>query len=1093
MVQGIDRRQQEDDSSVLQASSSGGLNVMSSSLSIPLQDSPDMNNVKINQRGNVQKRLGSQRIANIDSGGSGLSGATLDTVKFRNLPSLIVSKLGKDISVSAFNEGVTNNFAEILALTNVINFSNVFSDRARYVKADTVQTSELEPRIIMTTGVNTPVQVKFVQSISFDTTYDSGANESTTDFSNTNLSNASTSNIFIFEDGRNATNDLVSVNFSNNVLSVTTTGNKTNTEMSVVFVSWQWWAEASATEGNKLYARSSRFNNQNVDRFIELPSDLLVGIQPLRNYNPQNPRYPLILASDDSHTDYSGGGNVSFYGYSESPSNSSEYVFTKPGTVDLSIDNEIKVGLGVAAFGALESSGNETPLHFHRGLPVFFNGDRGVEGQFLSVAVGDTNYSQNIDRTSPQNNSYYLKLPGTNYFVNPVSDQTTRGTHIDFTADEPTGVNFTSFIQAINNELNFIGSGAQRLFSEYGEGSFVPGYGLWEFCDYQEGSFPRTVNIIQNRLVFAGTPKLPLRVAVSEVGDSLVPGRNYRDFQTTFSFGDADEAFQFDIQARLNTKITAIEPFNNALFIFTNNETYRLTGGDSGLRPDSFFVQFQVGIGCVNSRCVQRIENTMYFMSDNGVFDISGTDDAAEYATAERSLKVRDFFDSNKYDEDSAWMAYDEKNSELYVGTTNNSNIIEENNPWTAENLLVYSPFRNTWQKFTDYSGRAFTLDGDIIKKKDGRSSVVLLTTSWEGGEDLNGSPTTGNYVVLGTNRPIDYHTYETLSSDESSGWTRTIDLFPAKRCDYDMAKGRYFYPTNEDNDRIGKESLFSLLPHREIEDVKVEVSYDGGSTWQQLTFNDDFVKMEQNYSVGIYLLSVVPDDDKKVRITKLSQPEDENWQGNIHPIRFWLDNQLLVENEDYTIELETNIDEFNYKATFLFDAKEEAVLEYGFIYDTWHFSPKFFRGNLSTDKRFVHWYGYFYNEPYNDVYDVTDVNDFSEQDPTSIAEAYKTPVGFNLVFNYNDTDSGYVSSSDIYGTLDLFWDVGQFDIGSPINQFNKYSRISEPIIGASYNFQVGLINSRAAYFEQVGYQVTLLQQGVTSNRARNAPNNFAF
>ena len=106
MVQGIDRNrgqnggQQEQQGTVLQSSSMGGLNVMSSQLSIPLEDSPSMRNTKVNQRGNVQTREGTSIAGEIKDDTYGLSGTRLVPIKLRNLEPLILVKTGLGLIVS---------------------------------------------------------------------------------------------------------------------------------------------------------------------------------------------------------------------------------------------------------------------------------------------------------------------------------------------------------------------------------------------------------------------------------------------------------------------------------------------------------------------------------------------------------------------------------------------------------------------------------------------------------------------------------------------------------------------------------------------------------------------------------------------------------------------------------------------------------------------------------------------------------------------------------------------------------------------------------------------------------------------------------
>lgn len=1098
MVQGLDRQNQENEGPVLRTTSSGGLNSMASALSIPLTDTPSMNNVEVNQRGNLAKRRGSQQLARVSGpsdGSLGISGSVLETIKLRNLPAIVITKIATRLAAFTLQEELTNNNREILSFGNSIGFSDVWSQEAAYVKPDTVQTTELEPRIIFTTGVNPPVQATFVQSISREAS-STGNGTIEVVFTNSNLSNAASDNIFIFQDGLDKTSNIVSTSYdnTNETFTVELENVTANGEFSVVFMSWQWWAEASATDGRKLYQRRTRKNSENVDKLVELPPELLLGIRPLEDTPQENPRYPLIPAPSDDYSDRNA------FTYTLTPDQPDQYVFTSGGFFS-SADPKVQVGLGFTGFGDVRrNSGTPTgeaePVHYFRGLPIPFAGGLGKAGINLTVQVGSTTKSQNTDPNNSQSDSYYLKNDSVaNYHNGIVTSNNIRGQFVDFTSEPEMGVGFSAFVQAVSTQVGAIGNNAQTTIDRFGIGTIFPGYGLWEFCDYEEGSFPRTVGIIGGRLVFGGMPKQPLTVAVSEVLDTLIPGTNFADFQTLLSDGNAANAFSFEVQADLNNKITAVEEFNNQLFIFTQNALYRLTGGDSGLTPTNFFVQFQVGLGCVNARSTAKVQNTMYFMNKAGVFDIAGVDSASEYASAEVSLKVRDFFDRNQFDEETAWMMYDERTAKLYVAISapREDRELSERQSFTAERLLVYTTFRDAWTQYTNPTGRVFSIDGTIVRRDNNNTIPLIFETVWnaiDSGEvvDFQGSPLTGLINMYDEFRPVDFLDFNTLSNDQTAPWSLRISDIPTRRIQYTLSKDRYFYPvTTRGGSSFGSFiDLFQLLPHREIEDVKVEIDWNQNGNWETLEFQKDFVKQRNSaYEEGIYLLSVVPDNNKDIRITKLGQPEDQGWNDPVHPIRVWIDNVLLVENRDYTISFVDN----KYQVNFQVDANADSVLEFGLVYDVHWYSPKFFRGSMDRDKRFTHWYGYFYNEPYNELYNFNDVNTKSNQKEADLIENYKTPVGFNLVFNYNDTGLGYTSDADIYGDLDLFWDNASFDLPQPATQFNQHARIATPIIGASYNFQVGLLATKATYFELVGYQVNLVPAGRTSNAPNNAGN----
>jgi len=1077
MVRGIDRQGQENQGSVLQSSSSGGLNVMSSRLSIPLADSPDLNNVKVNQRGNLQVRNGTYT-STFETSSDGLSGTILVPVKLRGLDPLIVAKIGVDLVIFNLVETVANNNRTFLELGSEVVFESVWDERARYVRPDYEYTSELEPRTIFTTGVNPPVQLKLVQSTAFDSDTSvsdpdsDGNDELVIPFVNSNLGNAQTDSVILYNDGVEITEEIDTLNFTNDTLEVGITNTNRTGQFTLIFASWQWWAEAVGVFGKRMYGRSTRNNADPIDRFVPIPADLLLGIRPYEGTNVK-PEYPLFPTPS---TNYS---NRNDYSLVDSPSTSSEYQFTTGGFQESGTATQI--GLTDCMFGATNSSIED--VHFHRALRVPFNGARGIEAQNLEIQVNGVSFSQNTDSANSASNSYYLYDSNrSNYPGSPLSNNNTRGLFFDFTAKGNMGISQTAEVIAVNVEPKFIGSNATSTIDNYGRGTVVPAFGFWEFCDYQEGSFPRTVSTYQSRLVFGGTPKLPLRVAVSEVRDTFIIGANFRDYQTRLRSGQVpSEPFQFDITGEINDSIRAIEEFNNSLFIFTENSTYRLTSGESGLSPTSFFVQYQVGLGAVNVHSVQRVENTMFFLTDSGVFDVSATDNAAEYAAAERSLKVRDFFQNTQFDQSTAWMTYDPERAELYVALSSTDTL----NPWSAETLLIYSTFRNAWTIYSLNSGSFYTIHGEVVQLDDNKRQAFIAHPTFET-TDSEGSPKEIKILTMNQLRPVDLHEFTQLDNDQTAPFNIDTNI-PERQLTFTLSKDKYYYRVNKSraSNTSDLAHVFNLTPHREINDIKVEIDYDQDGSFQDLTLNEDYVKLRD----GIYLTKVVPDDNTDLRVTALSQPEDQDWPTQTFPIRVWVDNVLQVQGTDYKVLTYSNQ---LYRIEMQNDLSAGSVIEVGLVYPSWQFSPLFFRSDMSSVKRFLHYYGYFNNQPYHKTYGPDDVNTTSGQDSSTIVGSYVTSVGFNVAFLYNDTRTGFVSDTDLYGSFDLFWDENFFDIDTPASQFNDYARIVEPIIGAVYDFQVGLLRNRATYFEQVGYQVSLRTHGRTGSQSTNSSDIFS-
>jgi hypothetical protein len=1085
MVQGIDRGrgqnggQSEEKGTVLQSSSMGGLNVMSSQLSIPLEDSPSMRNTKVNQRGNVQTREGTSIAGEIKDDTYGLSGTRLVPIKLRNLEPLILVKTGLDIIISTITELGENTARDYYTTNERVKFPNVFSERARYVKPDYTYTSELNPRVIFTSGVNPPIQVTFVQATVLDNQtsvgdYDGdGNNELRLPFENTDLYNANVNNIVLYNNGIDITDEVGQTTYSGGTFNVDVENTNREGEFIVTFISWQWWAESVGVLGKRLYGRATRLNTDPVDRFLANPQDILLGLRLVDN--EEDGRYPLKITPTN---DYADRNNFTF---TQGPSNASEYTFTNtaafvdPGDAPYS-------GLTYTAFGDTKGTSDPTPVHYHRGLGVFFNGARGIKGNNLAVRVGDASFSQNTDPNNSSENTYYLYPGGDDWINGPLTDGSTRGEYIDFTSESKMGVAFDSRVIATNVDTSFVGSSASSNEDSFGEGSYIPVFGLWEFCDYQEGSFPRTISAVQGRLVLGGTPKLPLQTAVSEVFDTFEPGRNFADFQTRLNTETDAEPFGFNISADINDSIRAIEELNDSLFVFTQNSTYRLLSGDQGLTPQSFFVQFQVELGAANSRSVQRIENTMFFLSNNGLYDISATDTSANFAAAERSIKVREYFQDNDFDQETAWLTYDKDRSELYVGLSNERTL----NDSGAERLLVYSVFRNAWTEYTTNSGLFFSLDGAAIQRTD-TTRLVMLAYPVFTDLDSTGSPKRVLLLLANQFRPVDFLSVIPVPQDLASP-TAVDSSAPRKRYAFTLNKNQYYYPINRTSAYdIGDYGyFFDLLPHREIQDIDVLIDYDGNGNFQQLVFNEDYIKLRD----GIYLTDVVPGGYETLLVTSLTQPEDKDWVDKPELPRVWLDNVLQIEGTDYVVRSDPNN---NYRIIMLKDLKKDQIVEFGLAYSAWHASPLFFRSNMSSIKRFLHYYGYFNNSPYHDVYTQEDVNQNSNQDSSEIVDKYINPVGFNIAFFYNDNNTGFTSDNDTYGSFDLFWDTSYFDIDTPESQFKEYSRIAEPIIGATYDFQAIILRKRVTTFELVGYQITLINTGRTSNIGTPTSNQFSY
>lgn len=129
--------------------------------------------------------------------------------------------------------------------------------------------------------------------------------------------------------------------------------------------------------------------------------------------------------------------------------------------------------------------------------------------------------------------------------------------------------------------------------------------------------------------------------------------------------------------------------------------------------------------------------------------------------------------------------------------------------------------------------------------------------------------------------------------------------------------------------------------------------------------------------------------------------------------------------------------------------------------------------------KRVVHYVGYYSNKEYLSLYSVDDVNAGASQDESELTDRYKVPVGLKLGILYNDTRTGGYES-EVYGSDELLWDVSSFDTISDTfrNQENEIVRITIPLFGVGYSFQVINYNMSLDRFQLIGFHVLTIPKG---------------
>ena len=217
----------------LQTENFGGLNVQSSELNIPLEDSPNLINIKVDINGNLRKRDGSYYRG---AAGSNPAGVSMVPYTVKTGEELIVYKDGTSLEIDMLPK-----VDELGEVTNIDTKSNVFVSAAEDIRADWVVTNESTPRVIFVCSVNCPIQLQIIeQTVSL-------TGVSTFDVTDTRFTNIAFGDAFLIHDNTKYTLSAKSgtdPDFTFTISSGTPTGTGT-----LVAFAWQWWAEAVALDG----------------------------------------------------------------------------------------------------------------------------------------------------------------------------------------------------------------------------------------------------------------------------------------------------------------------------------------------------------------------------------------------------------------------------------------------------------------------------------------------------------------------------------------------------------------------------------------------------------------------------------------------------------------------------------------------------------------------------------------------------------------------------------------------------------------------------------------------------------------------------
>jgi hypothetical protein len=666
--------------SIYKAGFAGGLYTQASPLSVPEGYSPAMENVFLNRRNNIRTRFGTQELlASIPEN------SYLYVIRTKFNVTLLITKEGLDLNVYRITE-VTDKELNCELLES---FTNVWSEEAELSVPDFILLSGAQPFVIITTGTNTPVQVRIAERQIVNRT----PSAVLTLQNEVEFSSAVSSDIIVIRNGVILpTSDYT---FSGNqiILGAALTG-----VFDILYIGWYWFTEAAASYGFQLAQTVSRFNTGPSDLSLAIPLDLLVGIRPVPLTEGALALYP-----------YKNGLRAGSLNYLNPPV--AENDFTYSGGSFRTTENSEKIlpGISHVTFGAVNADETDiSELTFVRGVNLnFFNGSDRLPATSFNVFVDDELSTFSLGAAAGDYGDAYNVFDAG--FVEVVSD-TDLASYVMFQATANVGLTYGSVIRTLrrsaaptSSNVSIIGSAANNNsntlpYAVCTRGNPWPLYGIQEHADFRNGSFPSTVELHENRLVFSGFPGNSDRVVFSAVLDTTIVDDFYSDFQISEQEGLDVNAVVLDINTTDASGITAIKSASGTFFVFTMNAVYLVSGGERGITPSNKFVTQIAGVGAVNSRCVIVINNSVLFLSRSGIYGLAQSFDAAGgWRVQPISEPVNDRM-QNPANSEVAWMTFLPNEDTLYV-------CVAEEGTEEANDLYLWKQDINSWSKFTDYTG----------------------------------------------------------------------------------------------------------------------------------------------------------------------------------------------------------------------------------------------------------------------------------------------------------------------------------------------------------------------------------------------------
>lgn len=1053
--------------SSIMSSNFGGLNKIASDINLPYEDSPALNNCDIDVAGNITKRKGT-RIVHWQKTPVSVTGNSLIPFTTGLGYNMVIQKQGMDILIHEFINDVS---------TLLVTKSGVWDAEGALVRVNYVSTNEPEPRLIMCTGVNVPIELKFVEQQEVLT----GTASTTATIQNASrYALATPTTLLLYRNRMRVTGFTLSYNAGTEVLTISgLTAYTGSTTFDLVMPVWGWFTEAYFYYGDRFVKTTTRFNISATDQFVEIPEKLRDGVVDM---SPTFPGVYPIYAWDG--TKYAGAYPLatnrelpSWFDYAHG--DGSRYVYTageKLNPAPLFITFGKIPGAICNAAGEMPGSGTVAcqplPVTMLRSRSTPFNGGNGLPGQYINVMVDGVVVPQNTNATvaNATYGSYYLL----NKDLSTVVTSTATDSYgLGFYAASVVGVPSTAKIVIYSDYCGVakfcVGANSNDSINSYVDGHLVPIYGLGDYANYYSGSFPTNVLIYQGRLVFAGFPEQSLTIVFSNVYDTIDPGKNFNSFQSdAFATGPADP-FDMSLSSTPEDLIRGAIVWQNFLFVLTRKAAFKVFGGNQPLSLTSKFSTLVSNIGLVNSYCIVKTDKSISYLSDTGVYDLITTADSVnEFQANEKSIKIRSLFGITTLPvyENLPWMSFDRNTNKIYLGYP------AKNVFFTTYFLYVYNTYRESWTEYSTPSGFNLYCGTPYVDRQNGYGFCAagnLYRAS------TPNTPTPLDYTIIRFEYEPRFMDY--CQRFTGTGSAQALDVRQYAQASVVTTNKVQEYSLNRVDTK--KPYGYQPIPISDVADILVYLeTTPTSSVYQVLTQGVDYFKRPN----GNIYLTFNPGTGRDLLMSPRMPITDSVYGADLYTGAF--DTRQI---EDYLIFIDNVVSwAFTYglsggRVTLNLTAPNASVIEVGNPYHCYYFSPVFNQQALSKTKRMKYVYAYFNNALALPKFLADDVNTASSQPVETIVGESKQRLNANISIKY-DSESGATTSYDTFGFDNVAWDDYFFDVPTPNFSFEQTGLFKESFQGTGYSYQLIVWNFDETAFVLAGYQIEVTMKGSKGN-----------